>query len=125
MSDPLRKCVIRLAASMPKGSTERKALLDVLGSKPGSIEEFYDAVERGITQRPREIESGVGRLHLWFSERFSGWHVDFWADIYEKNGRIWMTILDGNKKYTDPRSAARAIEAERDAQIEERDLGDD
>lgn len=53
MSDNLRSKMIRLAATMPKGSDERKALLDVL---TGSA--LVDT--RAITRSARSISSRYG-----------------------------------------------------------------
>lgn len=48
MSD-LRSKTIRLAATMPKGSTERKALLGVLaGALPGKFDDFDDFDDVGV-----------------------------------------------------------------------------
>lgn len=42
MPDPLRSSMIRLAASMPKGSSERKALLTVLAGDQEEWVKLYD-----------------------------------------------------------------------------------
>jgi len=88
-------------------------------SQQEPIQEFYDKVERGLIQRSTETEASATHIHLWFSERFSGWHIDFWADINTDGRRVWLTIGDDKrKKYTDPRKAAKAINEYRELEME-------
>jgi hypothetical protein len=70
MADTLRSKMIRLAASMPKGSSERKALLDVLaGDRTGALSEdevkkrLYEttvAFEKARKRQKQEKQRGYG-----------------------------------------------------------------
>ena len=69
MTDTLRSKMIRLAASMPKGSSERKALLDVLADRTAALSEtevkkrLYDATvafEDARKRQKQEKQRGYG-----------------------------------------------------------------
>ena len=51
MTDSLRSKMIRLAASMPKGSSERKALLNVLAARWSAKEEIESAAAAVLKAR--------------------------------------------------------------------------
>lgn len=87
------------------------------------IQKFYDAVERGLIQRPKGTTFGHDHIYLWFSERFSGgWHIDFEANIRTDGRRVWLEIQDDRKKYNNPAQAAKAINERRDLEIELNDI---
>jgi hypothetical protein len=111
--DALRKRLIRLAQGKPE---LRPHLLPLLrqSAVAGPIESFYKDLVRRITARPRDVDEGIDHWHLEFAERFSGGRISFYADIYEKNGKVWLTVQGERKKHSNPREAAKAIEEERD-----------
>ena len=89
-----------------------------VAARQTDIQKFYDVVERGLTQRPKEATFGHDHIYLWFSERFSGWHIDFEANIRTDGRKTWLEIQGERKKYTNPAQAAKAINERRDLEIE-------
>lgn len=71
MADTLRSKMIRLAASMPKGSSERKALLDVLSARSTGRVIFHAETPRGATV-VKAYDEGDGSFYWEETERGRG-----------------------------------------------------
>jgi len=108
MSD-LRSKMIRLAATMPKGSSERTALLDVLKKKgamvpPSPLDLFWAAMKKHIPARPKEVDEGRNQIHLQWME---GPGIAPYVTIEIRRGQAGADV-DG-QWLTDPRKAGRAV----------------
>jgi hypothetical protein len=82
MSDPLRKNLIRLAATMPKESSERKALLDVLAA---DIEYAGSATEQQKGRLVAEMEKHI---------RGAGKIIYVRMTDPTKDGSYWSVVFD-------------------------------
>ena len=112
----LRSKMIRLAASMPKGSSERKALLDVLAAQvpPSPLDVFWNQMRRVIPARPKEVDEGPDQIHLQWIE---GRGIAPYVTIETRRGRVGADV-DG-EWFTDPRKAGRALNDWMELLIEE------
>tara|TARA_R110002074_G_scaffold389650_1_gene573085 strand:+ start:119 stop:466 length:348 start_codon:yes stop_codon:yes gene_type:complete len=102
----------------------REEVSKEISYKRTDIQKFYDIVEDGLIERPNETTFGSDRIYLWFSERFSGWHIDFEANIRTDGRRVYLEIQDEPRKYTDPVEAAEAINKRRELEMELNDPGE-
>ena len=123
MSDNLRSKMIRLAASMPKGSSERKALLDVLagGQIKRVAKKLGEMLEREFPIKPVTVSvAGPGpygsdyeiRIRLGFNfnkrEDWPGHNAyDRWLDAAARKVGLsptkdpWTYLLGDEKVYID------------------------
>ena len=102
----------------------REEVSKEISYKRTDIQKFYDIVEDGLIERPNETTFGSDHIYLWFSERFSGWHIDFEANIRTDGRRVYLEIQDEPRKYTDPVEAAEAINKRRELEMELNDPGE-
>lgn len=93
MSDTLRARTIRLAASLPKGSKERRALLDAV-RVAGSMGVLYDIPAHGVTTIPTNPKLNL-QLMKWETE------VGYWIALALRGGKVVLQEMSRTEQEAD------------------------